>query len=127
MSTSVRRAWIESSVVLGNGWWIAGWIASGCGGAASSEEIETRAAELRHGVVAHVDAIAENTALERSGHSVVALDRNVYVARGVVDDFTTQTNTFPEDVWRLRTGSGVLRELAQRGDQQPGGWSYACS
>jgi N-acetylneuraminic acid mutarotase len=128
MSTSVRRAWIESSVVLGNGCWIAGLIASGCGGAAGGEQAtRASAAELRHGLVAHVDAIAEDTALQRSGHSVVALDGNVYVARGVVDDFTTQTNTFPQDVWRLRTRSGALRELEQRGDQQPSGWSYSCT
>jgi len=128
MSTSVRRAWIESSVAVGDGWWIAALIASGCGGAVGSEEaLEAKTAELRRSVVAHVDAIAEDTALQRSGHSVVALDRSVYVARGVMDDFTTQTNTFPEDVWRLRTRSGALRELEQRGDQQPGGLSYSCT
>jgi N-acetylneuraminic acid mutarotase len=127
MSTSVRRAWIESSAVVGTGWWIAGLIASGCGGVAGSEPaLEAKGGELRRGLVAHVDAIAEEAALQRSGHSLVALDRDVYVTRGVMDDFTTQTNTFPEDLWRLRTRSGALRELPERGDA-PGGWSYSCT
>jgi hypothetical protein len=130
MSTSRKRAWSQASaVVSGRGWvWLA-LSASGCGAAAGGEDaVESKAAALQHhGLQAHVEAIAEDVALQRSGHSVVAVDGKAYLARGVMDDFTTQTNKFPEDLWRLQPHSGALRQIDERGAQQPDGLAYSCT
>lgn len=98
-----------------------------CGGEAASpaEALEVSRSELLgHELTAHVEALGQSEALQRSGHSLLAVGSRLLMARGVVDDFTTQTNSFPEDVLRLRRG-GSVRSLVERG-APPGGLSYSC-
>jgi hypothetical protein len=102
---------------------------SACGADASggTESLETASKQLSGSpLTAHVEAIGEATSLQRSGHSLLAVHQGLLVTRGVMDDFTTQTNTFPEDVLRLRRSDGDVRSLLQRGSPPPG-LSYSCA
>lgn len=104
--------------------------ASACGGIAAEDEAQlgvSNADLSRRSLVAKVRAVGEDPAVERSGHAMLALDGKLLVARGVRDDFDTQTNTFPEDVLKLQPRSGRVKELAQRGAERPGGLSYSCA
>lgn len=99
-----------------------------CGGEATDlgEPPEVSHSALTgHELSAHVRALGQAEQLQRSGHSLLAVGQRLLLTRGVVDDFTTQTNTFPEDVLRLSRGGGV-RPLVERGSP-PGGLSYSCT
>lgn len=99
-----------------------------CGGEATDtgELLATSHSQLTgHGLRAHVEVLGQAEELQRSGHSLLAVGPRLFMTRGVVDDFTTQTNSFPEDVLRLRRG-GNVRALVERGSP-PGGLSYSCA
>jgi len=89
--------------------------------------LDVRSAELAHGLIAKVEVVGEDPVLERSGHSMVEVKNRLYVARGVRDDFDSQTNTFPEDVLKLDRHNGNVRRLVERGAERPGGLSYSCA
>jgi hypothetical protein len=132
MSNSRARSW-RRSTLRGNvqsGAAALALASSACGGNAPGDApgVETRSSELsRHAPVAHVETIGADGALERSGHSLLPVRKQLFVARGVRDDFDTQTNTFPEDVLRLNPRNGNVQARTQRGAERPGGLSYSCA
>ncbi len=65
----------------------------------------------------------------RSGHQVVVVKDELYVSRGVLDDFNTGTNTFREDLYRVDPKPGhrvQVTELRERGNG-PGQISQHCA
>lgn len=105
-------------------------LGSACGEVADTEGTgDVRDGLTHRRVVASFEKIIPkgDSFQHRTGHAMVAVKNKLYVTRGVVDDFATQTNTFPEDVLRLQPRAGRVKTLAQRGSPQPGGFSYACA
>ncbi len=101
---------------------------SACSGEATGgpELLESSSSALAgHQLSAEVNVLGQDEVLQRSGHAMVAVGQRLFMARGVVDDFSTQTNTFPEDVLRLNRNNGNVRSLVERGSP-PGGLSYSC-
>lgn len=65
----------------------------------------------------------------RTGHQVVAVHDDLYVARGVADDIATQTNTFYRDLYRFQPkhhDRGKFHELPERGAATPPAMAVAC-
>lgn len=103
-------------------------LACGGGSADDAAQLDTRSANLAGAALAaKVRRIGTDPALERSGHSLLAVRNKLHVVRGVRDDFETQTNTFPADVLRVHPRSGKVRELVERGQEQPGGLAHSCA
>lgn len=111
------------------GWPCVALGASACGAEAAGDiepVHDVRSQRVQASLIAEVEPIGADPALERSGHSLLSVRNRLYVARGVRDDFDTQTNTFPEDVLRLNPRNGKVRTLVERGDL-PSGLSYSCT
>ena len=67
--------------------------------------------------------------LHRTGHAVVRLEDDVYIARGVANDIDTQTNTFREDLLRLDPRGddrATFEKLGESGSEIPGPLGYPC-
>ncbi len=128
-----RASWVNGFVIdVFSVRHVAGALALlGTGCADAPEEVASTSVASgcsRGGIIAQVEQlrVPAGALSPRTGHALASLGGGLFVARGVVDDFETQTNTFPLDLLRVFPHAERVRELPQRGDDEPGGLSYSC-